>query len=224
LTGSRLLAFAEADATIRRLVEAAAKTDQAAGHQVSRDGPATAVLAQADLLISDVSSLAIDFLVTGRPLTITVPPDPAARLAPTRLLELTPRLGADELADLTGFLAGLLEVDGAGQAQRAALAEYYLGDTRPGAATKAFVDACGRMIALAESNLAKYGLASVSSAGPVGSASAAASTGSASSTGPTSPPGLTGSASPPCPISPASAAGPVSPPGPAGLADLGGEP
>jgi hypothetical protein len=149
LTGSRLPAFAEADQAISRLVTSAAQANPAAGHRVSRGGPATADLAAADLLISDVSSLAIDFLVMGRPLAITVPPDPEAVVAPTPLLETTPRLGLEQLDGLTSFLGELLETD-PGQARRQEITRYYLGDTSPGAATRSFIAACGRMISLAE--------------------------------------------------------------------------
>ncbi|MDR0626711.1 MAG: CDP-glycerol glycerophosphotransferase family protein [Bifidobacteriaceae bacterium] len=158
LTGSRLARFGQADARVRQLVEAAAKANPAAGHAVSRGGDAAGPMGQADLLISDVSSLAIDFLVTGRPLTITIPPDRAALVAPTPLLELTPRLGPPELGRLADFLGTLIS-DDPGADDRAAVTGYYLGDTRPGAAVAAFVDACGQMIDLAEANLVKYRLA-----------------------------------------------------------------
>jgi hypothetical protein len=151
LTGTRLPRFAEADARLRRLVEAAAKADPAAGHAISLGGDAGPALARADLLISDVSSLAVDFLVTGRPLTVTTPPSPQAVVAPTRLLTAAPRLGEPELGRLAEFLVALIEHDEA-QADRASLAEYYLGDIRPGAAISEFVEACGRMIQLAQAD------------------------------------------------------------------------
>ncbi|MDR1441845.1 MAG: CDP-glycerol glycerophosphotransferase family protein [Bifidobacteriaceae bacterium] len=151
LTGTRRPAFAEADAEVRRLVEAAAKADPAAGHRLSLGGDVARVLSGADALISDVSSLAIDFLVTGRPLTVTVPPDGQVRIAPTRLLELTPRLDESQAGSAADLIAGLIEEDPAA-ADRAALTEYYLGDIRPGAAVKAFIEACGQMIELAEAN------------------------------------------------------------------------
>jgi hypothetical protein len=151
LTGTRLTRFAEAEARVARLVADAARMAPHAGHVVSRGGPVAADLERADLLVADVSSLAIDFLVTGRPLTVTVPPDPAVVVAPTPLLEVTPRLGREDLADVAEFLGELVETD-PGADQRAAVAEYYLGDTRPGVATRTFVEACGRMIALADAD------------------------------------------------------------------------
>ncbi|MDR2566254.1 MAG: CDP-glycerol glycerophosphotransferase family protein [Bifidobacteriaceae bacterium] len=158
LTGTRVPDFAAADARVRQMVAAAAKAEPGAGHRVSLGGDAGDELRRADLLICDVSSLAIDFLVTGRPLTITVPPDGQAVVAPTPLLELTPRLGPEQVRAVGDFVAGLAAED-TGRSDRAALAEYYLGDTRPGAATALFIEACGRMIALTESNQAKLAAA-----------------------------------------------------------------
>jgi hypothetical protein len=156
LTGSRLPGFAEADSRIRRMISDAAKADRTAGHRLMAGGDPMTALEAADLLISDISSLAIDFLVTGRPLVVTVPPSPKAVVAPTPLLDLSPRLGESELGRLGDFLTEQIESDPAAAA-RAELAEYYLGDTRPGAATKAFIDACGQMIELAEANQLEFG-------------------------------------------------------------------
>ncbi|MDR2252794.1 MAG: CDP-glycerol glycerophosphotransferase family protein [Bifidobacteriaceae bacterium] len=165
LTGRRLSAFAEADARVRALVTAAARAEGGAGHRVSLGGPAARDLLAADLLVADVSSLAIDFLATGRPLTVTIPPDAEALVAATPLLEVAPRLGFAELEDVAGFLGELWDAD-RGTEERLALARYYLGDTTPGAATKAFIDACGRMIDLAERNWAEVRRAMAAGAPP----------------------------------------------------------
>ncbi|MDR1635231.1 MAG: CDP-glycerol glycerophosphotransferase family protein [Bifidobacteriaceae bacterium] len=154
LTGSRLPSFAQADSALRQLVLAAARRDPSGGHEVSLGGDAGADLGRADLLISDVSSLAIDFLVTGRPLAVTALAGPDVVVAPTALLALTPRLGPPEAERIGGFVSELLENDSS-RADRAAMAEYYLGDTRPGAAMRRFIEACSEMIALADSNQAK---------------------------------------------------------------------
>jgi hypothetical protein len=151
LTGTRLRRFGEVDARVAALVEQAARQAPHAGHRVSRRGPAMADLWAADLLVADVSSLAIDFLATGRPLTVTIPPDPNAHVAPTPLLEVVPRLGLADLTDVPAFLSDLLDAD-TGAEERHRIREYYLGDTAPGAATKAFVEACGRMIELGARN------------------------------------------------------------------------
>ncbi|MDR0366019.1 MAG: CDP-glycerol glycerophosphotransferase family protein [Bifidobacteriaceae bacterium] len=156
LTGTRLPEFADANARLKALIAAAAKRAEggAPSAQVSRLPDAVDDLWAADLLITDISSLAIDFLVTGRPLAITIPPDPAAVPAPTRLLEVAPRLGRPELADVPAFLEGILAADAAGAGapakERAEVARYYLSDTSPGAAIAAFVEACGRMLDLAK--------------------------------------------------------------------------
>jgi hypothetical protein len=170
LTGTRVGRFAEVSGWLRGLVEDAAAASPEAGHRVSLGGDAQEELAKAGLLLTDVGSLAIDFLATGRPLAVTFPPDPTAVVAPTKMLETVPRVGAAEVDAIGDFLAGLVD-DQAGAATRRALAEYYLGDTTPGAATKAFIAACGRMIELCDQNRAAVAARLAATAGgpnPVG--------------------------------------------------------
>ena len=153
LTGVRLPGYAAADHALREAVAEAAAADPAAGHRVSLGGRINADLAEADLLISDISSLAIDFLPTTRPLLVTVPPDKGVVTAATRLLQAVPRLGQDQLAELAELVAEQIKVD-PDRAKRLEATSYYLGDTTPGAATKSFVAACGQMIELANQNRA----------------------------------------------------------------------
>ncbi|MDR1798752.1 MAG: CDP-glycerol glycerophosphotransferase family protein [Bifidobacteriaceae bacterium] len=154
LTGTRLSRFGDLNQHLRGLVEDAAAALPQAGHRVSLGGPAMADLWQADLLVSDVGSLAIDYLVTGRPLAITVPTDPAAVVAPTKLLAVAPRLELDQLDSVGDYLGGLFDNQTVAAAL-AGVAEYYLGDLTPGAATSNFIAACGRMIELCEANRAE---------------------------------------------------------------------
>jgi hypothetical protein len=141
LTGVRLATYGEADAAIRRRIEAARAADPAAGHTVSETGDLMVDMAVADLLVCDVSAVAMDWLVTGRPLVITEPSSPEVVTASTPLLESTARIGAASLGDVVAVVRRELEEDPRG-VRRRELAEYYLGDLRPGAATAAFLAAC----------------------------------------------------------------------------------
>lgn len=134
LTGVRVAQYGEADARVRALLE-----DD--GHLVSEGRSLMTDFAAADLLICDISAVANDWLVTGKPLIITSPAGELTRDAGTRLLEVAPRLSVAD-APRAGELA-LYEISvDPGRAERIALAEYYLGDTRPGAALDRFLAAC----------------------------------------------------------------------------------
>lgn len=139
-------AYGEADAEVRRIVQEAAANDGVA-HAVDGDRPLNESFADADVLVCDVSAVAMDWLPFDRPLVVTVPASPDVVTAGTRLLDVVPRLPVSELGTATELLIEQVEHDPAG-AQRAALTEYYLGDTTPGAATQRFLDACTEVIAL----------------------------------------------------------------------------
>jgi len=140
LTGVRLGAYGEADAEIRRRVEAA-------GQRVSVGTALAADFAAADLVICDVSAVAIDWLATGKPFIVTEPAGGTARDAPTRLLSVVPRLPVAAVAEAARLVARELD-DDPGRADRLALREYYLGDTRPGASLERFLSACERLCEL----------------------------------------------------------------------------
>ncbi|MGC5167014.1 CDP-glycerol glycerophosphotransferase family protein [Luteimicrobium sp. DT211] len=146
LTGVRLAAYGEADAAIRRRIEEARTASPSAGHAVSTSGELMVDLAAADLLVCDVSAVAMDWLVTGRPLVVTEPAGPEVVTAATPLLDAAARIGVGTLGEVVSVVRRELD-DDPRRAQRETLAEYYLGDLRPGAATEAFLDACDATIA-----------------------------------------------------------------------------
>jgi len=141
LTGVRDARYGEADAAIRQRIEQARDRDPAAGHTVSTSGDLIVDMAGADVLVCDVSAVAMDWLVTGRPLVVTVPSGPDVVTATTPLLEATSRIGVESARDAVAIVRRELDEDPRG-ATRRELAEYYLGDLRPGAATEAFLGAC----------------------------------------------------------------------------------
>lgn len=152
----------EADAEIRRLVVDAAERDPAARHRVDVDPPLNASLAAADLLVCDVSAVAMDWLPYGRPLIVTDPDAPTAVTARTRMLDVVPRLAVSGLDGVVALVARALSEDPQ-RADRLALTDYYLGDTSPGAATKRFLDACTRVIAVRDTEWSR-----VTARGPAG--------------------------------------------------------
>jgi CDP-Glycerol:Poly(glycerophosphate) glycerophosphotransferase len=147
LSGVTSAAFGHADAEVRRLVAEAAAADPVAGHRVETDRPVDDSLAGADLLVCDVSAMAMDWLPTGRPMIITEPASSAVVTARTRMLDVVPRLSVRDVPGVAALVADQLDRDPT-RAARAELVDYYLGDTTPGAATRRFLDACTRVIAL----------------------------------------------------------------------------
>ncbi|HLR28400.1 MAG TPA: CDP-glycerol glycerophosphotransferase family protein [Ruania sp.] len=134
LTGVRDPSYGEADARLREML--------AGDHGFISEGRELMTdFDQADLLICDVSAVANDWLVTGRPLLITRTSSPQTREAATQLLQVTPRLTAAE-ASQAGSIAVEHITQDPQQAERAALVEYYLGDIRPGASLGRFLAAC----------------------------------------------------------------------------------
>lgn len=122
--------YGEADAAVR---EAADRVDLRV--------PLEQSFADADLLVTDVSAVPLNWLPTGKPMLVTVPgvPTPASRM-----LELLPRLRPGD--DHAALVAHHLDADPTREA-RAALVSHYLTDVTPGAATQRFVEACEQVMA-----------------------------------------------------------------------------
>lgn len=130
LTGTISAAHAAADRRVRALVEAAG-----APHVVDT-GPYGWQLAEADVAVVDISSVAYDWLATGKPMLLTVPVDPQARPTPSALLDLAPRLGVEDAARAAERVRHAVEhpVDG-----WADLVDHHFGDTAPGASVQRFL-------------------------------------------------------------------------------------
>ena len=144
LTGVRLTEVGEADRRIREIIAAAAQDDPAAGHRLDTDVAVTASFDGSDLLLCDVSAMSVEWLPTGRPLIITVPPGEAAVVAGTPLERAVPRLDAAGVDSLPDTVRRELDRD-PGRSRRLELIEYYLGDTSPGASIRAFIAAVGEV-------------------------------------------------------------------------------
>jgi len=136
-TGVSDARFAAADARIRAAVAQAGP-----GHRVDRGRDPYRTFEGADVMVTDVSAIAFDWLATGRPLVVTVPPG-EADVASTRLLETVPRLHAHDVGTLPEVLEREVVAD-PDAARRAQLVDYYFGTV--GGATARFVAECDRVI------------------------------------------------------------------------------
>lgn len=143
-TGANQRAVAVADTAVRALFDTAEA--RATGSAVVPDVPLTEAFADADLLLTDISSLAVEWLPTSRPLVVTVPDDPEAVVPRSPLLDAVPRLVATDAGSVGTLVRNRLR-DDAERDARARLTEYYLGDTADGAAMSRFVDACADLLA-----------------------------------------------------------------------------
>lgn len=144
LTGVRLPSFGEADTQIRQLIE---QEGRVSNSRVDVKGRLADAFIEADLLISDISGVAIDWLPTGKPLVLTVPADPNTRVAESKLTHRVPRLTVKDASTANVTVSSALQ-DEELRDDLAELTEYYLGDISAGAATKRFLAACDRMIDL----------------------------------------------------------------------------
>jgi len=96
--------------------------------------------AHADVLVSDVSAITLDWLATGRPLLVTEPASATTVVARTRLLDEVPRVPADGVEGLAERIVHELEAD-PGRAARTGLWDYYFGERALGTGTQRFVRA-----------------------------------------------------------------------------------
>lgn len=101
-------------------------------------GPLSWQLSAADVCVSDVSSVAYDWLATGKPLVVTVAAGLEADAADSPMLSLAPRLTEGEADEAPARLRRLVGAMPEGWHE---LVDYYVGDVTPGAATRRFEEA-----------------------------------------------------------------------------------
>lgn len=139
LSGVVSSAYAAADSRCRELAS-----------RVDTEVPLEQSMADADILIADVSAVALNWLPTGKPLIIT---EPKVATGPSRLLETLPRLANSQ--DATGLVDTHLLLDPQ-RSDRQDLITYYVGNTSPGAATAAFVSHCNDLVDARDAMWATY--------------------------------------------------------------------
>jgi hypothetical protein len=143
-----------ADIRIRKLMTDAMATTPDAGHRIDTTCALSESAAASELMICDISGVAIDYLPSGKPLIVTTPATSAAIIARTRLLDAVPRLAAAQAHAIVPIVTEQIDSDPQRQ-DRLALIEYYVGDTTPGAATARFISACESVMALRDRSWAE---------------------------------------------------------------------
>jgi hypothetical protein len=145
--GARSEAATAAHRSILRLMDRAVRQTDPGLRRISEEEPLGDVLACADVLITDVSSVAMDFLPTGRPLILTRPvTDGQETATSSEVVEAGMPLPPEGIADLAGLIRRTVEEDPR-RAARETLANRYFGDTSPGASTERFLVAIDGIVA-----------------------------------------------------------------------------
>ena len=141
--GLTVPAYRRAHEEVLRLLRDANATDARAHHLADTTGPFGWQVDAADVCVTDISAVAYDWLATGKPLLVTRPAEPRARLPESGLVRELPLLDAADAGRAPEI------VDAAARHPddvHAALVRHYFGDTTPGASMQRFLDACSTIV------------------------------------------------------------------------------
>lgn len=100
-------------------------------------------LDEADLAVVEMTSVAFDWLASGKPLVMVQPHEPQAEVLEGGLMDLCPTVGSTGEADVVDAIAEAVAQAGS----VAAIAQLYLGDTSPGAQMARFIRSSEQVIA-----------------------------------------------------------------------------
>jgi len=137
-------------------IAVAAAADPAAGHEYRADGDILALFPRVDLLVSDISSVGLDFLYSRAEAPIVLTDrrsDRAGLLREAPIAAASHVIDADSIATARTDLAGLLADDRFGE-ERARLRTFYFDDAAPGESTRKFHEALLAAIAEHQAGLA----------------------------------------------------------------------
>lgn len=150
VTTSLTPAIAAAHQEVLRLVEEAARLDPAAGHTQVLAGDILAVMPGCDAIVTDVSSVGLDWLYlhTDKPVFLTDRHgDPEALLRDVPISRCADVVDQASAGTLTSLLADRLERDEHHLA-RVAMRHHYFDDLHVGDSTTRFLDAVSELVAL----------------------------------------------------------------------------
>lgn len=147
-----------ADARIRELIVTAnAETSDASGeHIVSMQGDILPMFADVDLMVTDVSSVGLDYLYLRpeRPLILTDRRDDLERIhEESPISRATPVISASTAAEIAAVIATELDADSTA-AEREKLRTFYFGERAVGDSTRTFVDVISELITSRQSEVA----------------------------------------------------------------------
>ncbi len=135
------------DRQLRAMIEEARGAEPQAEHRVDLAPDFGPQMTEADVMVADVSAVALDFLPTGKPLIVTVPASPDAPFDRTTFLDSVYELPVSRMPNFLEHLDAWC-ADDTRRAERSRWVEHYFGDTTPGASMKRFLDACDHVISM----------------------------------------------------------------------------
>lgn len=142
-TGVHEAEFEAADRRIRSLI--AQENERANQLHYVDDTPFGWQLENADVMITDVSAVAYDWLMTAKPLVITRPSEPDAVMPDEGFIPEMPLLASHDAANTPDILSDLLS-DEYQKKRLSSWADYYYGDRTPGSSLTRFVNAVESVI------------------------------------------------------------------------------
>ena len=147
---SQTLAVQDAHFGILALIAEAALEEPAAGHESVTMGDILAVIPDCDAMVTDVSSVGLDWLYlrNEKPIFLTDPQGDAERLRQdVPVSRCADVITADSLAGLTDLVAARLDHD-EHQLARVAMRHHYFDELRVGESTVRFLEAVSELVAL----------------------------------------------------------------------------
>lgn len=146
LSGKRVPRYRQDVDQLAGLIENAAKANPAAGHAVDTSADFGHSLAAADVVIADVSAVALDAIAANKPVVVTEPKEPLALVSPRSVMARFPLLPASQAASIINWINDAESGDAAKAIRE--VREYCFGDTSPGASTGRFVSQTSKLTAL----------------------------------------------------------------------------
>ncbi len=141
LTGVHDAAVREADSRIRRLVEAHPRNRAV----VDTTTPILDVIADTDVMITDVSAVVLDCVAAGRPYFVTRPSSDRATMAPgPSALDAGYRLGQEDLGSIGSLVEAVLTNDPK-SSERLRWARYHFGSYEPGSLIQQFQESLSNL-------------------------------------------------------------------------------
>lgn len=153
-------AMSEANAQIIELIERANEsiTDESLQHQILMEGDILAMFDAVDLLVTDISSVGLDYLYMQpeKPLLLTDRRDDRSKLnAEAPISRATPIIDGSTVGQTEALLQESLTNDATAGA-RQELRRHYFGEGTKGTSTKLFAEAISTLIAKRTSALSDY--------------------------------------------------------------------
>jgi hypothetical protein len=143
-TGSSLPEHDRANKQIKQLIQQANRADPDAGHMID-DSPFGWQLSGCDVMVTDISAVAYDWLSTAKPLIVTRPVEDSAVIDPNSFISDLELLPAEHASDIGEAIEdAMTNPQQADQMQR--WSAYHYGDTSAGASMSRFLAAIEYMI------------------------------------------------------------------------------